>query len=93
MVRAGLFLAEGGSLQGWKNEASGAGSFLPENARAKEQVTDGELTETGSRAMGQPGSRGGMEWQLRTADVLKTGGRLSGSEAGSQSRGACLVDY
>lgn len=56
-------------------------------------MTDGELTGTGSKAVGQPGSRGEMEWRLRTADVLKTGGRLSVSEAGSQSRGACSVDY
>lgn len=53
----------------------------------------GELTGAGSRAMGQPGSRGELEWQLRTADVLKKGGRLSGSEAGSQSRDARSVDY
>ncbi|KAM9274097.1 mastermind-like domain-containing protein 1 [Morus bassanus] len=38
--------------------------------------------------MGQPGSRGELEWQLRTADVLKKGGRMSDSEAGSQSRDA-----
>lgn len=61
--------------------------------QAKEQVTGGELTGAGSSAMGQPGSRGELEWQLRTADVLKKGGRLSDTEAGSQFRGAHLVGY
>lgn len=75
------------------SRAGRSGSFLPDTVQAKEQVTGGELTGAGSRAMGQPGSCGELEWQLRTADVLKKGGRLSDREAGSQSRGAHSVGY
>jgi len=45
------------------------------------------MNRAGSRAMGQPDSRGELEWQPRTADVWNKGGRLA------TARGARSVGY
>lgn len=66
--------------------------FLPDTVQAKEQVTGGELTGLAAGPWGSC-SRGEFAWQLSTADAVQKGGRLSDSEAGSQSGDAHSVGY